>query len=184
MSNRLGFTLIELMVALAIIGILAAMVIPNFQRMQPGYERDQFIARLNGLVQFSWQNAIVTHSIHKVAFDMGERRAWIERATDERDREGEPVFKPITGQYMDTSMIWSKQIEVKQFIIEGFDEMARFAGRKTAKVWFFLVPEGLSQEVTINLIDTYDTLAGKPRQVGLVLNPFDRTLHPMRMQLC
>jgi hypothetical protein len=51
--------------------------------------------------------------------------------------------------------------------------MDRYVGRSSDKVWFFVIPEGLTQAVTINLFDTKDLLQNKkPRPVGLVLNPF------------
>jgi hypothetical protein len=44
--------------------------------------------------------------------------------------------------------------------------------KNVQELWFFLVPEGLAQQVTINMIDTVDTFDDKPRHIGLVLNPF------------
>ena len=49
--------------------------------------------------------------------------------------------------------------------------MAR-EGRQTTELWFFIVPEGLAQDVVINLLDMRDKDRGKAKQVGLVLNPF------------
>lgn len=168
MNNRVGFSLLQLMIALAIMGLVIA-IIPNLQR--PSYERDQFIARLNALVQLAWQNAIITHKIHKITFDLSGRSAWLESEVEEKDRKGEPDFKPVTGLYADTSITWPRHIEIKAFLLEGQDLTKAFlAGAK--KVWFYVVPEGLAQPVTINFIDKEDTLDGKPRQMGLVLNPF------------
>ncbi len=172
-NNQRGFTLIELLIAIALIALLAAIVIPNLGKLSPRYEREQFIARLNALVQLTWRNAVTTHKIHKVAFDFDQRIVSVAIATDQFDREGEPIFKPLKGQYMSTTATIPENLAIKQFILEGFDEMARFAGKKTAEVWFYVVPEGLSQEVIINLVDTKDTVGGKSRQVGLVLNPFN-----------
>ena len=43
----------------------------------------------------------------------------------------------------------------------------------TDNVWFFIIPDGLTQEVTINFVDYDDMLPnGDARQFGLVLNPF------------
>ena len=165
-----GFTLLELLVAIALLGILGTILIPNFYRARPRYEREQFIGRINALVRRAWQNAIITHRVHRVSLDldMDKRLIAAAMATGRRDQKGEPEFKPVSSSFSvpDT-------LQIKQFIIEGFDEMKRFSGRQTGEAWFFIVPEGLTQEVIINFIDKKDVLYdGRPRPVGLVLNPF------------
>ena len=69
-------------------------------------------------------------------------------------------------------MTWPDSIIIKQLLIEGFDEMKRFTGGKTETVWFYIVPDGMVQAVTINFLDKEQMIDGKPKPVGLVLNPF------------
>lgn len=170
--NRTGFTLLEILIVLALIGLLGAVIVPNLRRVTPRYERDQFIARLNALVQLGWQQAVIQHTIHQVIFNIGEKRVALSQDTGKRDATGDPVFETVKGLYLSTSFELPAQFNIKQFFIEGFDEMSRFVGRKTAELWFYIVPEGMTQDVIINLVDTKDTRNGKPRPVGLVLNPF------------
>lgn len=171
LMNKTGFTLIEVLVAIVLIGILAAVVVPNLYHRVPSYERKQFIAQLNELMLTAWQNAIITHKIHKVDVDFGKQKIQLFIARDGEKRKKELEFEPLTGLALDTSIALPENIEIKNFYIEGFDEMARFAAG-TGGAWFFIVPEGLSQEVTINFVDTKDTINGKLRPTGLVLNPF------------
>lgn len=49
MWNKKGFSLIELMIVVAIIGILAAIAIPNFQRFQAKSRQSEARANLSGL---------------------------------------------------------------------------------------------------------------------------------------
>ena len=168
-----GFTLFELLVVLAIIGIMMAVVVPNIRNLLPGKERKLFIERLNGLTRLGWQRAIVEHKLQKIAVDIKNRMMWLESATGSL-KEGQPEFKRAKGAYVASSLKIPQSIEIKNFIIEGFDEMSRYgAGRKTEESWFYIVPDGLAQAVTINFLDTANrNAAGKPRQFGLVLNPF------------
>ncbi len=167
-----GFTLLEILIALALIGLLVGIVAPNLQRLMPQYERKQFIGRLNEILQFGWQQAIITNKICKIIFDIDTRNVSLQIATEEQDRQGDQLFKPIKGEYLKTSFTWSNQFQFKQFFIEGFDEMSRFVGPKTASVWFYVIPEGLAQDVIINILDMKDLKNNKPRAIGLVLNPF------------
>lgn len=178
MNNKSGFTLIEIMVALVLIGILATFVVPNLQRSVPSYERKKFISHLNALFGLAWQNAVVSRAVHKVSFDFGKKKVSIAAATDAQTREGKPVFKPMQSPYLKTSLDIPDNLQIKNFFIEGFDELSRYAGgTATAESWFYIVPEGLTQPIIINLIDTKELLGdGKPEPVGLVLNPFTAQL--------
>ena len=172
-NKSAGFGLLEILIAIAIIGMLMTFAIPNIQKLMPRYERETFIARLNALLQLGWQNAIMSHTLHRVSFHFGKKQISLEKQTDETDKDGEPKFAPLKGQYIKNSLSIPDSIEVKQFFSEGFDEMGRIAGGKTTEAWFYIVPAGLAQEVIINFIDKKDRIAKKPRPIGLVLNPFN-----------
>lgn len=172
MKIKHGFGLLEVMIAIAIIGIAMAVVVPNYQGRQPRFQREQFIASLNGLAQFARQSAIIKNKIHKVVFDFSNRAAWIEHVTGEQKPNKELIFERTKSSSARASITWKEQFTFKNFFIEGFDELARFSGRPTEEIWFFVVPEGLTQEVVINFIDTKDRIERKPRPIGLVLNPF------------
>lgn len=167
-----GFTLLELIITIAIIGLLSAVIVPNLSRTTPRYERQAFIARFNTLVQYAWQQSLVTHQIQRVTVDVGKKKITLATSTGEKDNKGELIFKPIENAVEDTEIPIPDQIQIKQFFIEGFDMMSKFARTKTATVWFYLVPEGMAQNVVINFLDTKDLRDDQPRQEALVLNPF------------
>jgi prepilin-type N-terminal cleavage/methylation domain-containing protein len=174
MKNKNGFSIIEIVVALAIIALLATIIVPNFVGVKPWYVRKQFVAQLNALLLFARQHAIVTNKIQKVDFDFGERKV---RLFSEIEKEkGKLEFKLVTSSYINPMVEIPDSLEIKNFYIagSGFDEMTKFAGtRAKGGVWFYLVPEGISQEVIINILDSKDVMFnGKPRPIGLVLNPF------------
>lgn len=160
------------MVVIAIIGIISAVVVPNIGQFLPRYNREQVISRLNALVQLGWQRALSSHKLHRVTFDMAKHRVTLEGETPQK-KDGQAVFAPLGTSLLASGFEWPRELEIKQFFIEGFDEMSRFAGnRKTAEIWFYIIPNGLTQEVIINITDTAQTGGKTPRQIGLVLNPF------------
>lgn len=166
-----GFTLIELLLVLALIAIFLSFL-PAMQQRGPRYEREQFIERLNGLCRFAWQQTMATHLLHEINFDLKRRVVTVRKhmagAYDEkRFPKTEPVKRTVHSQ-----LSWPVHIQIKQFILEGFDEVARFGSKDTGEIFFYIMPEGLSQQVTINMVDKKDTIDGKVRKNGLVLNPF------------
>ena len=170
-SNKTGFTFLEVMVVMGLIALLATIGMPLLFSRKPRYERELFFRRLNALTQLGWQNALITHKIHKISFDFASRTVRLLQESPSNHADNKK-YVPLKRAHIHTTISWPKQLDVKQFFVEGSDEFASHAGRSTAEVWFFIVPEGLAQQVTINMLDTKDKKSGKPRQVGLVLNPF------------
>lgn len=171
-SKTCGFSLLEMLVVIMIIGILGTMIVPNFQRSTPRYEREAFIARLNTLVQYAWQQALMTHKIYRVIVDVGKKTITLAVQAPEKDRSGEDVFKPIVNSVEDTQIVIPDQIVIKQFFVEGFDMMTKHGRNATASIWFYIIPEGMVQNVVINCNDTKDLQNDHALAVGLVLNPF------------
>jgi prepilin-type N-terminal cleavage/methylation domain-containing protein len=169
-SKTGGFTLLELIIVLGIIGALMLLV-PNLRQRTPRYEREQFIARLNALTKIASLQALTTRRISEIEFDFAAHAVQIRRATGAFDEKGLLVTHPIRPKRAHTFLTWPEAIEIKQFIIEGTDEMARYT-KGTGAAFFYVMPEGVAQQVTINFIDKKDTVDGKVRRIGLVLNPF------------
>lgn len=170
MKSNKGFSLLELLVVIAIIGVLGAVIMPNMNRSTPRSEREEFIARCNTLLQNAWQQALVSHKTQQINVDVGKKTIVVLQESDEKDRSGNGVFKPVTDSPHDTTLVIPDQFIIKQFFIEGFDMMKKFS--KTKAMWFYIVPEGMVQDVVINFLDKKDTRDDQPRQIGLVLNPF------------
>jgi len=172
--NR-GFTLLEILIVLAIIALLGTVVVPNLRGRNPAAERKQFVAQLNEFMSFAWYNGVTTGKIQKIIFDFEKDTIRLEQQKMQEERPSqETVYELVTRAYTQTTINWPKKYLVKNFFIEGFDEAARYgSGRKMKSAYFFLVPDGLTQDIVINVIDMNDrTGARKGKQFSLVLNPF------------
>ena len=99
-NNRAGFSLLELLIVIAIAGMMAAALIPLLTSMQPGYGRKQFVSKLNALVQFGWQQAVITRKVHRVLFDIKNRKASLEV-------EGNKIHAHQTGLRADQAGVYS-----------------------------------------------------------------------------
>ncbi len=101
LSRDLGFSLVELVVALAVVLILSAIALPNFSRAYRIYQLNSSASRLAGLLKMTRfeairRNALVDFQIKKPGSD------WI--AWSDPDRDGiadsfetqDPIIAPVT----------------------------------------------------------------------------------------
>lgn len=157
------------MIVIAIMGIIMGLGLATMQQSAPRYERETFVARLNSLLFLAWQNSIKTGKASRVSFDFEKKRISLAQETDAIDKQtGDYGFRPMSREYSKTELAIPDNFKFEQFIIEGYDEMRRFSGRKNAESWFFIMPGGLTQEVAITIVDLKD----RKRRISLVLNPF------------
>lgn len=169
-----GFGLLEILIALAILGALASIAVPNYMRQQASYERKKFVTSLNALMSELFQQALISEKIERVKFDFKKRSITMEQEGDHYDEDGNKVFKPVLLHYVDAKYRWPETFEFKQFFVKRQDEIAvRGTHGDTNEVWFYVMPSGMAQEVIINILDTQDEAVHKDgTEMSLVLNPF------------
>ena len=169
-----GFSLIEIMLGIALLGLVMAIVVPNFSGQVPRAQRQKFIATLNAVVRRAWLKTIESARPHKVLFNFNQRTVTIQERTAQKDAAGKFIFKDVNAHYIKSGFVWDERFKIEQFYVEGVDEVGKNGtGSQTEDVWFFIVPEGLAQEAIINILDTKDAVSdGDGKRVGLILNPF------------
>ena len=114
--------------------------------------------------------AITTQVLHQIFWDLERHTIEIRKHTGAYDRAGDPECK--VGQIAFTGQAVSipERFVVKQFTIEGVNELA--GARNTKQVWFYIVPDGVAQQVTVLFADTHEDASDAEKKVTLVLNPF------------
>lgn len=151
--KKTGFTLIELMIVLVILGLVSALVLPNFMKKNASKQRAQCIEQLNGLLHFAWQQSVTQAKPYQIMFDFDRKSISLHQG---RFSESNADFEyvPFKVSHFATTIYIPQDIRIKRFIIDGFDEMGRFMGGATTESWFFINDRGIAQQVTIVITQT------------------------------
>ena len=99
MMNRKGFTLVELMIVVAIIGILAAIAIPNFVDMQYRAKRAEVPSNVDGIK--------TAELAYEASFDM-----FVEQSSHMPNSSPNKQQRPWTGGNFDT-LGWAPDGDVR-----------------------------------------------------------------------
>jgi prepilin-type N-terminal cleavage/methylation domain-containing protein len=168
-TSKPGLTLIEVLVAIALIALLATMVIPNI-RVTHRHKRERFFKRFSALTQFAKNNALIKNKLHRIIIDMQNKK--ISLAMKQTNKQSKITFEPIKSSFLGTSIDIPDHLQIRNFYIGKDDEMERFGTGVVEKIWFYITPEGLTQDVIINVLDTIEQKAGNNGEFSLILNPF------------
>ena len=163
-----GVGLLELVIAIAILGLVATVTIPRFFKSSPQQDRKTFVHALNAIVTQAWVNTLTTATLQKIIVDPINHFIWLEQKTGEGDSFTLVPLHSFKGKYR-----YSDSIDIRGIYVEGVDEIGRHGAESTVHdIWFFIMPGGIAQEVIINAIDTKDqrfSIDGK--EFSLLLNP-------------
>ncbi|MBI2775324.1 type II secretion system protein [Candidatus Dependentiae bacterium] len=175
-GNKSGFSLIELLIVLFILGLVGLVAIPNLRFRNAEYERKDFVAKFESLIRSAWLQTLQTQQTHRVNIDLKARTILVERVVRAPEKSTKENYEPVIIPYVSSPFKIPVTIELRQFFIQGSD-MLNQPGIKIETIWFYIVPEGLVQEVIINAIDLKDLDAqGKAKQFSLIINPFTAQL--------
>lgn len=172
-SSYAGFTFIELVIVIALLALLASIGIPPMLRMTPEYRRTEFVRRLNALLDGALSHAISAATVTQIVCDFQKKQIQLWADTGRKTAQGAPVYAPLELPYIETVYDIPAGLEFKNFYINGSDEMHKKGRQTTEQVWFFIMPDGIAQEVIINIKDTNDIERfAEGESLSLVLNPF------------
>ncbi len=173
-GNKPGFSLIEIIIALALVGLLMAITVPNLLGRRVVQERKAFASELNTVMSEVWLRGLENNILHKITFDLEHRKIEVSQQTDTLDAEKKPIFAPVALHFASNSYTWPETFEIQQLYVQGVDEIAAGGlSRKTENIWFFMMPDGTTQEVIINIVDQPENQSEKDaKQISIVLNPF------------
>ena len=166
-SKKSGFSFLEIVVAILIIGIMGGVIVPRLRRQSPSRDRAKFVSDLNNLTQAAWQQAITTSTLHRVFFDFKSRKAWAEKVI-KKAKDGEE----ISPQKIEKTIIeWNEGFSFVHFYINGKDDFSGFygAGGGATEAHFFIESDGTSQAIVMDIADEREV---DEFQFNLVLNPF------------
>lgn len=161
-----GFTILEIMIVIAIIGLTLAVVIPRMSR-NDNKQFDELVSGFQAVVQFGYTNALTTRALHRIFFDIPHHKIRLEKSTGKANAQNKLDFEPVQLSNVKTEIPLEERFEVRHFVIQGKDEMAKAVGATTNEMWFFIMPEGLVQEVSLVIYDEETN-----RQKTLTINPF------------
>jgi len=167
-----GFTFIELIIVIALIGVMAILVMPNFRGDKLAQARQTQVDKLNLLLSTAQYSAITAGKINRVVFDLKLAKVRIEELSAQKDSLGQDLYAPLQIDYNETSLDWDQNFSIKEIFINNQNSIFSDEAN-SAKVWFYIVPDGNAQSVKINFVDLTEIEKNQElSEYSLVLNPF------------
>lgn len=90
-----AFTFIELLIVIAIIGIMAGITMPNLKRTYSNFEIESFVKDISYLAKYLQSNSISYNKFHRMDITLNDDCAGFQGLTREKENE----FIPIKGRF-------------------------------------------------------------------------------------
>ena len=168
-NKQAGFSFVEIIIVLMLISVLFSFVIPTFFRRQKGVVKKQFVAEFTTLMQDALQQAIISHRIQQIYFDIEKHKILVKSHDTSIETETKHEQFSTPPDSITSSIQLPQQFEFRNFIIQGKDEVE--SGRRMDNAWFYIMPDGTSQAVIMN-IEEQNPDAAENNRFSITVNPF------------
>ena len=137
LGNKPGFSFIEIIIAIALVGLLLSIAVPNVLGRRDAQERKAFVSAIDTVMSEVWLRGLQTGLIHKVNFDLEHRKIEVSQQTDKVDADKKTIFEPIILHFAPNTYQWPETFDIQQIYVQKIDEIASGGiSRKTENVWF------------------------------------------------
>jgi len=169
--NQSGFNFIELMVVLALIGVLGAFVVPNLFKPRQDKAYKEFIQSFESLVSNALLRSLVERTMHQIYIDIVHHKITI-RIFDEKsvEQNKHKQFKDLYDQDYLTEIPFLDRFSIHNFFINGVDEVT--PGTAMQDVVFYIMPDGTCQSIVANFIDQDQDTIEIQNRFSCRINPF------------
>lgn len=166
-----GYSLLELMIVLAIIGLLGAFAVPNLFKTKQGAERKEFIASFQVMLKDCVLRSIVQNKMHQIYIDIEHEVIQIrEFDASSIETNQHQKFKKVEDFGYLTEIRFLKRFVIHNFFINGIDEVT--PGNAMLNVSFYIMQDGTSQAIVVNFVDQDIDGVVPDIQFSCVINPF------------
>ena len=166
-----GFSLLELMIVLALIGLLGAFVVPNLFRTKQGAERKEFSTSFETLLKDAVLRSIVEKKDHQIYIDIAheliQTRVY-DKSSIETNKHKQ--FTRVEDEQYVTEIKFSNQFKFQNFFINGIEELV--SGTAALDILFYVMPDGTSQAIIANIVDQDEDGINPDVNFSFVINPF------------
>ena len=165
---RPAFTLMEIMIAMVVIGIIATMALPRLTRKDPSSNWPTVIDEINNLVFYARQDAISNYKNYQLRFTSKAIKPDIIAIEEEKASAENPskkVFMPTQAFGFSTSYSLPKTITIEAVYHDRTEEMENNKGNG----YCHIIPNGLVQKTIIHLSRIEKNITSK---ISLRMMPF------------
>ncbi len=162
-----AFTLLEMMVVIALVAVIAAFTVPRLFRRAPAVEWKNITDDLNNLVLFARHNALEYRKPYRLVFRQNQQQdtVTVEASMDVPEKPGHIKYEPVAPDYMATTYKFADAVKLHA-VYRGKIEML---ADQHGVAYCAITADGLVQDVVVQLVRTLD---GVESSGTLTMNPF------------
>jgi len=166
--KRSAFTFIEIMVVIALIGVIATVLLPRMMRRPVAVEWSVILDNLNHIISFTRQEAIANQRLHRIVFNArfgsGDDVITIEDEHDDPEKPGRKIFRPVSSYYFPTQYDFAPSVKIDKVLLNK-----RTIINEKGMACCYVIPDGLVQEITVHLVRKINNVE---TDASFVMNPF------------
>ena len=168
-GRRSGFTLLEILLVMVVIGVVATMTLPRLFRKKPQAKWETVLDEVNNLVSYARQEAISNQNIYRLHFQTtraGGYRVQVEVESDDPEKPTQKLYTPTKSYYFNPQYTFPKSITI-QAVYHGREEQL---SQNRQHAYCYVIPDGLVQEILIHLVRKEED--EKESKVSFQMAPF------------